>query len=838
MACSGGVVWPTFGARMTAPNRAIPPAFWGVLVIVVGLSFLPWWRNQGYLRDLYDYGLVITANGHLERGERPYVDFTTPIQAGFLGLNWLIEKAGGGTYAALTRGAAGLILACGFLLPVMLARRWPWWAALVVGAAVTAAGASQHTILWHNTLGVVCLAIAAWASAIAPVWRRADWPWHLLTAGALFFGGTNKLNFHLVALAASLAWALRAGLTGRAGWSRVALTLPGLLICGLVLPIGVELAWTGASLSLWWDNVVGIAASSRLEQLERLLTSDFLFRPLHDYYGPQALPQVGLAGLLVSLVTLVGCWPRGDQNASGRADRVLLPLAALLASLAAAALLATNHEIACIGLAAWIALLTSVWLGFAPAGRPLLFTAGFVLPVLVFGMAGWYSAWLGQRSQFGHSVLPRDEYQPAENAAPIYANLRGMRLPPETLLSLEALSHVLAGDQNARRPVFYGPGVELLDRYFRSKRTKGQPLWAHWGTSYDAAAVKKLREALLLGEDQHTAYTNVAFAHWPAEIQAVLDEHFVRDLVGPTVMRWRHQREAGANLGDSFDSVNRLGGNVDGRMLHFDRHPLRVWKTREGQFILGTERPAGQVLLRTPVYRLNGNAVLSRLPGAGDGPLAADVKVIVHGASPEDVRWSTRLELAAGQQTVSIPFQADAGGRMLMFWVTLPASQPAGVVVAGFRDLQITHAVEVGTAPRLRADSPSDVASGPGQAESLFGDVAWRPTQLVVRNGSPMAGGLELSPGGEVWLHRDGMAGELSGQVTCPAGPGRPPVVRVVWYKGGRLQIIHQEWAKHGQPFDFKVWTAEPGGWFGVLVDPGKDLAPVHVRVTGTTLQP
>jgi hypothetical protein len=101
-----------------------------------------------------------------------------------------------------------------------------------------------------------------------------------------------------------------------------------------------------------------------------------------------------------------------------------------------------------------------------------------------------------------------------------------------------------------------------------------------------------------------------------------------------------------------------------------------------------------------------------------------------------------------------------------------------------------------------------------------------------------MADGLQLSPGGEVWLHKDGMTGELRGQVACPPGDGRPPVVRVVWYKGGRLQIIHQEWTKRGEPFNFRVWTAEPGGWIGVLVDSGKDLAPVQVRVTGTTLQP
>ena len=82
------------------------------------------------------------------------------------------------------------------------------------------------------------------------------------------------------------------------------------------------------------------------------------------------------------------------------------------------------------------------------------------------------------------------------------------------MLSFEALSHVLAEDKgDGRRPIFYGPGLELLDRYFPSNRAKGQPLWGHWGTTYDAPAVTRLRNALLHDENYRTVYTNIAFAH-------------------------------------------------------------------------------------------------------------------------------------------------------------------------------------------------------------------------------------------------------------------------------------------------------------------------------------
>lgn len=91
---------------------AVRPPRWPAVAFTAALlliALLPWWRNHGYLRDLYDYGLVIAANGHLNLGERPYVDFTTPIQAGFLGLSWMFERLGGGTYGGLTLGGAALI---------------------------------------------------------------------------------------------------------------------------------------------------------------------------------------------------------------------------------------------------------------------------------------------------------------------------------------------------------------------------------------------------------------------------------------------------------------------------------------------------------------------------------------------------------------------------------------------------------------------------------------------------------------------------------------------------------------------------------------------------------
>jgi hypothetical protein len=82
------------------------------------------------------------------------------------------------------------------------------------------------------------------------------------------------------------------------------------------------------------------------------------------------------------------------------------------------------------------------------------------------------------------------------------------------------------------------------------------------------------------------------------------------------------------------------------------------------------------------------------------------------------------------------------------------------------------------------------------------------------------------------------MSGEIRGRVVAAAAAGRPTLVRTLWYKGGRLQILEYLWVSHDKPADFHVWTAEPGGWLGLVVEHGDGAAPVMVRVNSSTVAP
>ena len=43
----------------------------GLVMLAGGLVLLPWWRHHSYIRDFYDYGLVIAGVGRIAGGERP-----------------------------------------------------------------------------------------------------------------------------------------------------------------------------------------------------------------------------------------------------------------------------------------------------------------------------------------------------------------------------------------------------------------------------------------------------------------------------------------------------------------------------------------------------------------------------------------------------------------------------------------------------------------------------------------------------------------------------------------------------------------------------------------------
>jgi hypothetical protein len=821
--------------QQTTTARIGPKLSWlalAALITIIGL--LPWWRNRAYVRSFFDYGVVMGGVGRIEDGQRPYVDFITPIQTGWYYLNLLAEKAAGGTFQAMTWSGAASVLLSALMLMGVLSRRWPLGPSAVVAGSVICATVVQHTIFWYNPWGVVLMAVVTWAAAVAPVFRPADAGWHCLIGVALFLGGFNKINMQLMALAFAAGWAFRAALAGRSSWGRVFSTLGLHFGAGVVLPICAELALTGASFDVWWHNVVALPAANRSGTVLAAFSKDFLFKPLHDYYGPLLLPQMGLVGLILSALTVAAVLRKTWNGGDGWLERFLPVVCGMLAVAGGAILLTTNMDIAYIGLAGWLTLLVALWIGYELPARGPWFYGVMVGPALLIGTVSWQSAWRGQRSQFGHSSAARSDYVDGGQAGPALAYLDGTRLPPElfaSLKSIETWRQGLSDDDRSR--LLYGPGTEWAARIWPALRTPGLPIYVHAGDSLGDREYDRLRGALDRGDFREIT-VSLVLDHWAPELRQILADKYQRT---PFAYAMFHHYTRSSTLASVAEGpapfLWRFGGNVDSRFMSSSAKYLESENHRS--FLGGTD---GWVEMRVNLTtnRLQGEVVVRRTEADITKPVSADFAIYAQQDNFNRYqRWSARVELKAGQKEVIVPYAIDSSHFPTTFTLHIPSAF-AGRVAAGWLSPYITNVGSDSPEPVWfnRSNSPAVVLDETALARLLPPE--WRPVQAQMRDGRITEAGIELSPGGEIWLKvQDIVSKFVGGAAVASSDPkAQRPEVNGFWYKAGRMDSYASPApaANTSRSETFQAWCGEPGGWLVIAADPSSDKSPVIVRVT------
>jgi hypothetical protein len=822
----------------SSPQFPARPQWWSwILVALVAIVVLaPWWRNHTHLRSFFDYGLVIGGAGRIEAGERPYVDFITPAQAGWYGLNWLSEKAAGGTFQGMTAGGAASIVISFAVLMGMLARRWPLPAAALVAGTLVCATVSQHTLWWYNPWGVVLLTVVAWAGAVAPVLRREHLGWHVLAAAALFFGGVNKINMQLMAAGLALAWAVRAGLTGAASWRRVLWTAVFYAAC-LVLPVLAEMAWTGASFAAWWNNVITMPAASRSGMALQAFAPKYLLEPFNDHYADVVLAQGGLVGLVLTLLTLATILRR-TWRGGGRWEKFLPVACAVAAYVGGVVLLATNMDIIYIGLGGWIGLLVALWLGYGLPARGPWFQGVMIVPAVLVGAISWESAWRGQRSQFGHSGSPRSSYVDAAEAGDDFEYFRGTLMPPETVASLREMGEwrrSLSAERQAGH--FLGPGTEWAAHIWPAIKTPGLPisLYRQPGNSDSKVVLHRVSAALREGTFREITVARVV-DFWENLHVPLLEHRYDKHPVGEIFARYSAHAMYGVS-GAPVWFTRAFGGNADSRQVVSD-----AWfvQTEAWHQFLGVTEQRGTMQLKMPSNRLRGEVVVRRVPEAASSAAAsADFSIYAQAnATTRFERWNQRVELPAGQEEIRVQYAIDSSGMPATFTVEIP-EQDAGKIVAGWRGPQILHATSDGPDQPdwfFRSEAKVTVLDEAALAKLL--PDAWRPDQAFMRNGRVTEQGIELSSGGEIWLKVHDFVTEFVGRAEAAGqwDPSYVPFVRAMWYRGGRLEVYSQMLVRESdRAGEFNAWCSEPGGWLIIAVDPLLKSSSVRLRVHKVT---
>ncbi len=798
--------------------------WWGCVAVLT--AALPWWRNHGIIRDFMDYGLVMAGAGRIGDGEAPYVDFVTPIQAGFLYLNRGIEILGGGTFIGMTYGGLLLISGGWYGLRHLLNPRLGAMGSAVVAWIIIVCSASQHTIIWHNTLGVFCIALVTWSAAMAPHLAKRNWLLHAIMIGGLWLGGMNKVSFQLIAICGAIGFVTRAALLRHINVRSLAQHISLILFAGVILPISTELLVTGASSQQWSYNVLQLAGGSRAEYVTELLDWNFYLRPLHDYYGPLVIPQFGL----ISLFLFGGIGALGWKNRTW-VDRAMVIVAAMGCALCVLLLLATNQEIAYVSASAAVCLATALFIGFGLKLPPAGNTATLVLLTIIFALPAWRSAWLGERVHFGHSASARNEYREFPTEDSTFSYLAGVRIPPESVDSYTVLSDLISPpNAQGEHRVFYGTGVEWLERVWPTEKNSGLPLWMHDGTSYGPAESQLLQRLVNLPSRFDQLVSSVPWDHWPGRAHVPIDE-FANSRFCGSVLKLYEIPQTMTEDRLQLKLINAFKTNFEPRLLEFDQQTL-LYEEETGRPFFGTTDKAITIGLNWKGSRARAEPILMRGSAADHAEIRATFTIEYEVDGTWHHIWSESLELRPGEDAKTLETVFDCRQRELRYRVEFDSSE---LGLAGwFPPTLLDSQPSTDPPPPLTANASPVNTVTTGVADALI-HTDWSPDDIYLRGGRITPEGLRLTPGDQVWLKPINRSTRLDGtlQVEDTKSKGIMPLVRIFWFKAGRVQMAWQGTLdEHQSRQHFHAWSAGPGGWFGFIVDPIPDSASVTLNIT------
>jgi len=612
----------------------------------------------------------------------------------------------------------------------------------------------------------------------------------------------------------------------------------------MVFPLGFELAWTGATPTQWYENVVVLAAE-RVDYLKRVMDPAVLRGPTHDLHHHIVFKQLTALGLaLLALVVGMAMRNAGRETATRGARCLRLGLLGVYGLGAAAGgvlLTITNVETVALTSLAFPIAAAGLWAAAVrpDVGVPAWPRMAWLLPAagLFWAVDGGMAAWAGSRVLFGRRDVNRNVFVRLHDAPPALRYLEGVRLDAElhrTLLMVASELDRLKGSRANLSGVLFGSTFEWLERAYPEAILKGMPVWYHVGTAFrendgDWLAGRLTRHRV------DRILVHPAWESWPGGFRKRLD-HDYRALPISSMARLYEkigtEQQAVAmrsfQAGEPLTMLERTGSN-----LHLLGSPVPAG------FAFSTS-PWGEYLAGAGAWEWNwcaGPFIVEGLVVANRrGPTATPARFIVsattgEGGEPRTELWKTPVEIAAGESWVRLPFRITPYGKAVHFKVE-PEGADAEQLQVGVREVRISQ-----TSESVLEPPPPTTVIEPGRYVQL-GDgrtALFRSTEV----GRYDQQSWQANPI-EAWTRRD--SGSTPWRVTLEVEPstdgqGTPPIVMLFYYRGGRVDLLSQQVIDAGTKgeISFGGWMAETSGWLGVAVRPSERGKPFSslVRVKG-----
>lgn len=783
-----------------------------------------WQHNRDILRDLFDYSTVITSAGKVEAGLKPYTGVRSPMQSSVYLFNYATQQIFGWNYLSLTWG--GLIQALGGagLLLVLLWKRAGAVLATLITAAITFAGLLQHVVFFYNPLGILCFSVVVLGMALNPrlmIWK--SWPTWVVLA-ALFVGGMNKLNFQGAALLLGGWLAVMACVDRRITFSELVQTVGIMVLCGLILPIGFELGWTGATWGQWLDNVV-LMPTARQVSPGQLIDPNLYLHPIFDFHHHMLVRPIGGIGLL--LMVFAGGWLGWTARLKRKSWCDCLVRIALVLSgvMMGALLMLTNHESVLLTSLAYPVLAAALYLAYRGevAGADCWMRRVVLGGALLWSIAGGYATWHGSRVLYALDPPSRSTYIRVDDTTGTMGYFHGVRFLPEQLDAYRQVIGRLEEIRSSRgdlKGVLFGPGFEWMERAYPETFTRHEPIWYHAGTTLSETDQDYFSE--LLDKGTGILVTQRGWQEWPNSIQNFLRDNYRMEAVGSRdiIYHPRGQEAARTTVAGNrsilmADFRAETGSNI--MLAATQITPNLKLESHENITILGA-RSDSNWQWPMGANSFHGKAV-AQLPSEERETHSVTFRIMSKDASNGNLIWETPVILSPNRRMVEIPFSIHTPQRPIWFQILFEQGDGGeSAVLAGWRDMRITYATGLDELPALPFNRGLDEWAGGTAMPS--DSQRWYVSVLAEE---AIGGWHQVAA--EHWrayhdpISKITVAAEFE---VNPADPADPVVVALAWYRAGRFEILTERMIdlRQTKRVDLETYSPEPTGWVGLLVRP------------------